>query len=95
MSQPIIQQYETEKLAMYTAHSQKNKNELDKDGILTVLPEKTVVEHDHNKVNYNEEYKFKNAECNRHLISDLKKVINNLNHTWTKKLQVFELFPEN
>ncbi len=78
--------YGTEKLAMYTAHSQKNKDRLDKDGILNVLPEGTVVEHDHNQVNYNSEYKFTNAECNRHLISDLKKVIDNLNHNWAKNL---------
>lgn len=78
--------YGTEKLAMYTAHEHKNKEGLDEDGILNVLAKDTVVEHDHNKVNYNEEYKFRNAECNRHLISDLKKVIDNLNHKWAKDL---------
>ena len=78
--------YGTEKLAMYTAHEQKNKVGIDEDGILNVLAKETVVEHDHNKVNYNEEYKYKNAECNRHLISDLQKVIDNLNHKWAKKL---------
>lgn len=78
--------YGTEKLAMYTAHEHKDKEALDEDGILNVLAKDTVVEHDHNKVNYNEEYKFRNAECNRHLISDLKKVIDNLNHKWAKDL---------
>lgn len=78
--------YGTEKLAMYTAHSQKDKNGLDEDGILNVLSKETVVEHDHNKVNYNDDYYFKNAECNVHLIRDLKKVIDNLNHTWAKQL---------
>lgn len=78
--------YGTDKLAMYTAHPKKDKDGLDKDGILNVLSKDTIVEHDHNIVNYNEEYKFKNAECNRHLISDLKKVIDNLNHNWAKKL---------
>lgn len=78
--------YGTEKLAMYTAHSQKDKNGLDEDGILNVLAKETVVVHDHNKVNYNEDYYFRNAECNVHLIRDLKKVIENLNHTWAKKL---------
>lgn len=78
--------YGTEKLALYTAHSHKNKEGLDNDGILSALSENTVVEHDHNKINYNDEYIFKNAECNRHLISDLKKVIDNLNHKWAKKL---------
>lgn len=78
--------YGTEKLAMYKAHEHKGKEGLDEDGILQVLPKETVVVHDHNKVNYNEDYIFTNAECNRHLISDLKKVIDNLNHTWAKKL---------
>ena len=78
--------YGTEKIAMYTAHCQKNKEGLDEDGILSVLGKETIVEHDHNKVNYNKDYKFRNAECNRHLISDLKKVIDNLNHKWAKKL---------
>lgn len=78
--------YGTEKLALYTAHSHKNKEGLDEDGILSCLPKNTVVEHDHNKINYKKEYIFKNAECNRHLISDLKKVIDNLNHKWAKKL---------
>lgn len=78
--------YGTERIAMYTAHSQKNKDGLDKDGILSALPKECVVEHDHNKINYNKEYIFTNAECNRHLVSDLKKVIDNLNHNWAKKL---------
>lgn len=78
--------YGTEKLALYTAHSHKNKEGLDEDGILSALSKNTIVEHDHNKINYNDEYIFKNAECNRHLISDLKKVIDNLNHKWAKKL---------
>lgn len=78
--------YGTDKLAMYTAHSKKDKDGLDDDGILNVLDKETIVVHDHNPVNYNTEYKFANAECNRHLITDLKKVIDNLNHKWAKKL---------
>ena len=78
--------YGTDKLAMYVAHSRKDKDGLDEDGILKALPKETVVVHDHNRVNYNIDYTFANAECNRHLIADLKKVIDNLNHTWAKKL---------
>lgn len=78
--------YGTEKLAMYTAHPKKDKDGLDEDGILNVLDKETVVEHDHNKINYNKDYCFKNAECNVHLIRDLKKVIDNLNHPWAKQL---------
>lgn len=62
--------YGTDKLAMYTAHSHKNKEGLDEDGILNVLPKETIVEHDHNKVNYNDDYIFQNAECNVDLIRD-------------------------
>ena len=78
--------YGNDKLAMYVAHPHKNKDGLDEDGILNVLTKDTIVEHDHNSVNYNKEYKFTNAECNRHLISDLKNIIDNFNHTWAKKL---------
>ena len=44
--------YGTEKLAMYTAHSQKDKNGLDEDGILNVLAKETVVVHDHNNCSF-------------------------------------------
>ena len=79
--------YGTDNLAYYTAHMQKNKEGLDEDEILKLLPKETIVEHDHNKVNYNEEYQFENAECNRHLMSDLQKVVDNLNHSWAKDLK--------
>jgi hypothetical protein len=78
--------YGTENLALYTAHPHKDKAGLDKDNILKLLPKETVVEHDHNKVNYNDDYGFTNAECNRHLLGDLKKVTDNLNHDWAKEL---------
>lgn len=78
--------YGTDRLALYTAHLQKNKDGLTEDGILSALPKETIVMHDHNKVNYGKEYQFQNAECNRHLISDLKKVVDNLNHNWAKQL---------
>lgn len=79
--------YGTEKLAFYTAHLQKNKEGLDEDNVLNVLPKETIVEHDHNKVNYNTDYCFTNAECNRHLEADLKNLIDNLGHNWAKKLR--------
>ncbi len=85
-SRSCLRFYGTEKLAMYTAHSHKDKIGMDEDGILNILSPETVVVHDHNKVNYNDDYHFRNAECNVHLIRDLKKVIDNLNHTWAKKL---------
>lgn len=85
--------YGNEDVALYCAHMQKNKDGLDKDNILNLLSENTVVEHDHNKVNYNEEYSFINAECCQHLIRDLQKVKTNIpNRTWSIKLK--ELFQE-
>ena len=58
--------YGTENLAMYTVHEHKNKEGLNEDGILNVLAKDTVVVHDHNKVNYNEEYKFKKLMIEAH-----------------------------
>jgi len=78
--------YGTEKLALYTAHRYKNKEGLDDDGILKVLSKETVVVHDHNKVNYNDDYIYTDAECNRHLLGDLQKTTDNLNHEWSKEL---------
>ena len=79
--------YGDEKLAMYVAHKQKNKEGLDEDDILRNLDNKTKVMHDHNKVNYNKEYSFINLECNAHLQRDLQKVIDNLDSNWAKTLK--------
>ena len=79
--------YGDEKMALYKAHPHKNKKGLDEDGILKLLPEETVVMHDHNKVNYNKEYSFSNIECNVHLLRDLQKTTDNLQHEWSEKLK--------
>ena len=85
--------YGNEDVALYCAHMQKNKAGLDKDDILKKLPSSTIVEHDHNIVNYNDEYSFVNAECCQHLNRDLQKVKTNIpNRTWCIKLK--ELFSE-
>jgi hypothetical protein len=78
--------YGTEKLALYKAHLHKNKEGLDEDNILKLLPPTTTVVHDHNKVNYNKDYAYGHAECNAHVLRDLKKVQDNLGHTWAEKL---------
>ena len=65
--------YGDDKIAYYTAHAQKNKQGLDEDQILASLSKEKIVMHDHNKVNYNEEYHFANVECCVHLLRDLKK----------------------
>lgn len=79
--------YGGENIALYKAHSQKNKEGLDNDGVLKLLPKETVVMHDHNKVNYNKEYSFSNIECNVHLMRDLQKTTDNLQHEWSEKLK--------
>lgn len=65
--------YGDEKLAYYRTHEKKDKIGLDEDQILLSLDENTYVVHDHNKVNYNDDYEFQNVECCVHLLRDLKK----------------------
>lgn len=85
--------YGNEDVALFCAHEHKDKLGLDKDSILNLLSSNAVVEHDHNKVNYNDNYSFINAECCQHLLRDLQKVSDNLpNRTWSNKLK--ELFQE-
>ena len=79
--------YGDETMALYTAHLQKNKEGLDDDAILKLLPKETVVMHDHNRVNYNKEYSFSNIECNVHLLRDLSKTTENLEHQWSSRLK--------
>lgn len=78
--------YGTENLAYYKAHEKKDKKGIDEDGVLKYLPKETVVIHDHNKVNYNNEYNFTNAECCVHLIRDLKELNETLPREWINKL---------
>ena len=79
--------YGDAKTALYVAHRYKNKDGLDDDGILKLLPQDNVVMHDHNKVNYNKEYSFSNIECNVHLLRDLQKTTDNLQHEWSAELK--------
>ena len=79
--------YGDETLALYTAHRHKNKEGLDDDGILKLLPAETSVMHDHNRVNYNKEYSFSNIECNVHLLRDLQKTTDSLQHEWSARLK--------
>ena len=80
--------YGNEIVAFYFAHEKKNKAGIDEDNILPMLSKETIVMHDHNKVNYNKDYDFINAECNQHLLRDLKKVSDNIpSRTWANKLR--------
>ena len=85
--QSCMRYYGNESISLFKAHEKKNKEGLDKDNILKLLSSNTIVEHDHNKVNYNQEYSFINAECCQHLLRDLKKVSDNIpKRTWSKNL---------
>lgn len=85
--------YGNEDVVLYCAHEHKDKKGLEEDNILNLLSKNTVVEHDHNKVNYNRDYSFINLECCQHLIRDLQKVTDNIpNRTWAAKIK--ELFQE-
>ena len=78
--------YGTEKLALFTAHETKGKVGMDEDNILSNLSEKQTLVHDHIKHFYNEKYDFSNAECCRHLVSDLKELNEDLPRKWLNDL---------
>lgn len=80
--------YGDDKLAFYVAHETKGKKGLDEDKILNLVDKDTWVMHDHNIINYNKKYDFKNIECCIHLLRDLEKVSQNIpNRTWAKKIK--------
>ena len=72
--------YGDEMIAYYTAHLHKDMKSLDEDNVLILLTPDTSVMHDHNKVNYNEKYSFRNLECNQHLQRDLQKSADDTKH---------------
>lgn len=85
--------YGNEDVALYFAHLRKDKEGIDDDNILKLVSALCVIIHDHNKVNYNRDYSFINAECCQHLIRDLQKVTDNIpNRTWATKIK--KLFQE-
>ena len=84
--QSCLRFYGNERLKYYKAHEKKDKAGIDEDGILKYLSKDTVVVHDHNKVNYNEDYEFTNAECCVHLIRDLRELNDCLPREWIENL---------
>lgn len=80
--------YGDNNVALYTAHETKGKEGLDKDNLLKRISKETKVMHDHNKVNYNEDYIYVNVECCQHLERDLEKVKANIpESTWSKEIK--------
>ena len=72
--------YGDEIIAYYTAHPHKDMESLDEDNVLILLTPDTSVMHDHNKVNYNEKFSYRNLECNQHLQRDLQKSADDTRH---------------
>lgn len=80
--------YGDETISYYTAHDHKDLDSLLDDQILTALTQETTVMHDHNRVNYNELFCFRNIECNQHLERDLQKIADdNPTHKWPVKMK--------
>lgn len=79
--------YGDEKVALYTAHRYKNREGIDEDGILPNLAEDTIVMHDHNTINYNEDFCFRNIECIQHLERDLQKLAELMQDDWPGELK--------
>lgn len=79
--------YGNEKIAWYKAHEHKDLESIMDDDILKKLGKDSIVMHDHNSINYNEAFIFRNIECNVHLIRDLQKIIEILHHEWASDLK--------
>ena len=79
--------YGNEKLALYKAHEAKDRAGIDEDSILAALSPDTIVMHDHNTINYNDDFQFQNIECNEHLSRDLQSLIEDSGHSWCKGLK--------
>lgn len=82
----IIRAYTNGDIKLYKAHTDKSAESYKDDNILNRLDENTTVVHDHMKYNYNDLFKFKNAECNIHPIRKGRGVKANTNHEWPDKI---------
>lgn len=80
--------YGDEQISYYTAHEKKDLDGIIEDNVLDLLTGETTVMHDHNTVNYNERFCFRNVECIQHLERDLQKSADdNPDHTWAKDMK--------
>lgn len=83
----IVRYYGDDYYALLIGHDTKSKDGIDEDKILCNLTKDTVCVHDHVLLNYNDEYQFKNAECNIHVLRYLKGIKDNLHdHKWQDKM---------
>ena len=79
--------YGNERIALYKAHPHKNREGIDNDAILGFLSADTTVMHDHNTINYNDDFSFTNVECNQHLQRELQKLHEISHHEWALQLK--------
>ena len=86
-SRACIRFYGNDRLALYTAHMNKNLEGIMEDNILPVLPETAIVMHDHNLVNYRKDFRYRNVECLQHLERDLQKLIDSSHHRWPEEMK--------
>ena len=79
--------YGDERIACYMAHEHKDMESIDDDNVLPLLTSDTKVMHDHNTVNYNKKFRFKNIECNQHIQRDCQRNTDNTCHKWSEDLK--------
>ena len=79
--------YGDEEIAYYTAHKTKGWIGIDEDGVLELLTSDTWVMHDHNTINYNEKFHFKNLECDQHLERDCQRNTDDTQHKWSSNVK--------
>jgi len=84
-SRACLRFYGDDKISLFAAHEAKGLDGLKDDGILELLDSETFAMHDHNRVNYNGIFRFKNIECNQHLERDLQKNSDDSGHAWSVK----------
>ena len=78
-----IRFYGDDNYALLIGHNKKDENSIIEDGILPNLSSDCTCMHDHLLINYKDKYKFKNAECNSHILRYLKGIKDNIhNHNW-------------
>lgn len=78
--QAYLRFYGDERISYYTAHEHKDLAGILEDRILDHLTDETYVMHDHNTVNYNEAFHFRNLECCQHVERDLQKSADDTKH---------------
>ena len=79
--------YGNETIALFKAHERKDRASIDEDAILAALPPEATVMHDHVMINYNDDFRFQNAECSQHLERDLQKIADISLHDWATRLK--------